>query len=538
VLKKTNLEKKTLFFKPGSFGKGPVITFFFLFLGVFSLFAQQPKDVVLVVDTSASMSSYYNEVGNYLTGPFLVENLNFNDTLHIISFGSQARLELARRILEQGDIETVSGRIWLLYPLEPASDSAGALSYAEQYVKGNIPGGRPKRVFLISDDNAENLVQASVPRFRAGGAELFFIKAASRIVSPGNRGGTPRGTTAARTPASGTGGRIQVTPPETGGRTRAPEAGGGTLNPVSETVPPAGGTLNPVSETASPADGPAPETETEMTLPPPEDTEGVSTGDSITAGGETGGGSTAGISADNQASPPVRSGSVNAGGIAVSPFLLIAAGLLLLVILALIIFMKIRGLHSSPNKVMASAGSVNKTTAGNAELLNSFATRQAEASLQGPQRRYPSRGDTNQFLTNPPMLNLFVEEQNTAIGRRNVHLLKKGSVYTVGGGNSDFLIFLVYVPPGIGQIHFDGRICTFTPLKPQYFPDLGSTPVPECIGKTVRVLSDKNYELFFRFERFKDPLIVLNQLLHSIAVPETPGTPRAVPPFRAPGTPQ
>ncbi|MDR1306306.1 MAG: VWA domain-containing protein [Treponema sp.] len=484
--------------------------FFFLFPGVFSLFAQESKDVVLVVDTSASMSSYYNEVGTYLTGPFLAENVTLNDTLHIISFGSKPRFEIARRILEQGDIETVSGRIWLLYPLEPASDSAGALSYAEQYVKSSIPGGRPKKVFLISDDNLENLVQASVPRFRAGGAELVFIKAAGRIAAvgngrenpgAGNRGGTPRENPAAL-------------PRGTGGETRTPETGG------TPAAPPETGVPNPAAENVPPAGGPAPETDSPGTGTPP------AGGPVITGGGETGNGSNNGVSVtDNPVSPPLYNGSSGNAGITALPLPLLIAGLALLVILALVIFMKARSLHASPNKVMASAGSADRTAASNAELLNSFATKQAEAALQGPQRRYHYRDDSNQFLTNPAMLNLFVEEQNTAIGRRNVHTLKKGNSYTVGGGNSDFLIFLVSVPPSIGQIYFDGSNCTFTPLKPKYFPDIGSAPVRECIGKTIRVLSDKNYELFFRFERFKDPLLVLNQLLHSIALPEAPGAP-------------
>jgi hypothetical protein len=493
----------------------PAAAFFFLFLGVFSLFAQEPKDVVLVVDTSAGMASYYNEVGAYLTGPFLAENVNVNDTLHIISFGSKPRFELARRILEQGDIETVSGRIWLLYPLEPASDSAGALSYAEQYVKSGIPGGRPKKVFLISGDNLENLVQASVPRFRAGGAELVFIKAASPIAAGGNRAGTPRQNPAAVTPPG--------TRAETGG-TRPPERG--VPHQVAENpsgAPPAGGPEAGGPETEGP--------ETGTGTPPAENPEPI-TGDGPAGGGERGNGSINGPNGsnngasltENPVSPPQDNGSGSAG-ITALPLPFFIAGLALLVILALVIFMKARSLHASPNKVMASAGSPDRTAASNAELLNSFATKQAEAALQGPQRRYHYRDDSNQFLTNPAMLNLFVEDQNTAIGRRNVHTLKKGNSYTLGGGNSDFLIFLVSVPPRIGQIYFDGSNCTFTPLKPKYFPDTGSAPIRECIGKTIRVLSDKNYELFFRFERFKDPLLVLNQLLHSIAVPEAPGAP-------------
>jgi hypothetical protein len=103
-----------------------------------------------------------------------------------------------------------------------------------------------------------------------------------------------------------------------------------------------------------------------------------------------------------------------------------------------------------------------------------------------------------------------------------VHALKKGSTFTVGGGNSDFLIFLVPLPARLGQLRYDGTNCTFTPFKPKYFPDIGGNAVNECLGKTIRILSDKNYEVFFHFERYKDPLIMLNQLLHSINVPEAP----------------
>jgi hypothetical protein len=34
-----------------------------------------------------------------------------------------------------------------------------------------------------------------------------------------------------------------------------------------------------------------------------------------------------------------------------------------------------------------------------------------------------------------------------------------------------------------------------------------------------RIVSDKNYEIRFRFERYEDPLHALNRLLHSLKVP-------------------
>jgi hypothetical protein len=119
----------------------------------------------------------------------------------------------------------------------------------------------------------------------------------------------------------------------------------------------------------------------------------------------------------------------------------------------------------------------------------------------------------------PLLLNLFVEDQNTAIGKRNIHSLKSGYSLTVGGGKSDFLIFLVPMPPNIGELSRNGSQCTFIPRKPKYFPDLGSSELRDCINKTIRVISDKNYELRFRFEIYKDPLEELNKTLHSVRVP-------------------
>jgi hypothetical protein len=119
----------------------------------------------------------------------------------------------------------------------------------------------------------------------------------------------------------------------------------------------------------------------------------------------------------------------------------------------------------------------------------------------------------------PLMLSLFVEDQNTNIGRRNVHAVKSGYSFTIGGGKSDFLIFLVPVPPRIAELRSDGAQCTLIPRKPEFFPDTGSRQVPDCIGKPIRILSERRYELIIRIDRYEDPLITLNRLLHSVDVP-------------------
>jgi hypothetical protein len=118
------------------------------------------------------------------------------------------------------------------------------------------------------------------------------------------------------------------------------------------------------------------------------------------------------------------------------------------------------------------------------------------------------------------MLSLFVEDQNTAIGRRNVHLLKAGHTLSLGGGRSDFLIFLVPIPHRIADIRFDGERCILIPHRPEFFPDNSSEPIVDCVNKTIRLISQKGYELKLRLERYRDPLDTLNKFLHSI---ENPG---------------
>jgi hypothetical protein len=136
-----------------------------------------------------------------------------------------------------------------------------------------------------------------------------------------------------------------------------------------------------------------------------------------------------------------------------------------------------------------------------------------------------SRKKTVRTCHGPLMLSLFVEDQNTNIGRRNVHTVKSGYSLSIGGGNSDFLIFLVPVPPRIAELRSDGSQCTLIPRRPEFFPDIGSRQVPDCIGKPIRIVSERRYELIIRIDRYEDPLITLNRLLHSVDVPGYPREP-------------
>ena len=484
-----------------------IFLFLFVFCIIFSVSAAD-KDVVLVLDTSSAMFSYYNETGTFLSGRFLAENLQTGDTLHIISFGAKPRLEIARRIMGAGDIETVGARIWLLYPLEPDSDPAAALNFAEQYVR-SIQGGRSKKVFVVSGNDLSSQVRAAAGRFRP--AELTFIRAGSSIgqrpAAP-PRQAAPGQAAASDKPAAGSaaGGAASVS------------ASGGPAAADPGVITDAGSIQ--AGEDKDPDDQLIPDITGNK---PGGESTGTGASQDGTGSAGTGSTGTGGLS-DTSGTAGIDQGTGYSGqsGFDIPLPYLIGGALLLLLLVLLFIIFRMRNLHSSPKKAMAQLSGAGNA-ARDAELLNSFASRQAEAALQGPHRQY-HRDNSGQLLTAPTMLNLFVEEQNAGIGRRNIHALKKGASYTVGGGNSDFKIFLVHFPPNIGRFTFDGTNGTFTPLRSEFFPDIGSSRVTECIGKTIRLLSKKNYEVFFRFEPYKDPLILMNQLLNSIRVPEPPLT--------------
>ena len=117
-------------------------------------------------------------------------------------------------------------------------------------------------------------------------------------------------------------------------------------------------------------------------------------------------------------------------------------------------------------------------------------------------------------------IELRVTEQNPHIGMRNVQSIRSGSCRSIGGGRSDFLIFLVPVPQRCAEIHYDGEICTFVPLRPEFFPELSGQPLTDCIGKEITMVSKKGYRMSLRFSKYEAPANKINRLLHCI---ETPG---------------
>ena len=561
-----------------------IAVFILIFGIIFSAAAQTPAnlsgpmDLILLYDTSASMSDYYNETADYLTGQFLTDFLRIGDTFHLISFSKSPRLEISRLVEGVGEVEAIVGRILLMYPLDPESDITGALNFAEQYAS-SLPGNRHKKIILVSDgDNNNPAVQAAITatsaRLNLKNYDLQFIKIPVTSPPPSSnrapivRQPAPPVAQVQQQPQQQT--PQQQTPQQQTPQQQTPQQQTPQQQTPQQQIPqqqqqpqqqtpqqqtpqqqqpqqqtPQQQTpqqqqpqqQTPQQQTPQ-QQQPQPETNTVTTVPEPQtnqneqfnQTENVPLTDDKTLDQKSG---------DNNQSSDTRTAVPGPGtGITQAqvinedhteiPWWLIAAIILGLLILALIIFFASRRLSSSPNRVMAQAASApadnrDRLEADRQDKIKSAAMMSSYAESQRKSKPLPADKPVvmseDQEKNGPPMLSFFVDDQNTAIGRRNIHTAKEGYRYTVGGGKSDFLIFLVPIPRNIAEVRYDGRQCTFIPLKPQFFPDIGSQQVSNCIGKSIRVLSEKKYELFIRIERYEDPLKALNKLLHSINMP-------------------
>lgn len=114
------------------------------------------------------------------------------------------------------------------------------------------------------------------------------------------------------------------------------------------------------------------------------------------------------------------------------------------------------------------------------------------------------------------MIELDVHNQNKAIGKRNVHMMKAGSRLGIGGGTSAFLVFLVRFPANVAEIRYDGLTCDLAILKPEYFPYETDVVIKDCIGRDFTIVSDKEYEVTFSLREYDDPVARLNKFLTSI----------------------
>ncbi len=686
-----------------------------LLAGVFAAAEEQrPIDLVVVLDTSSSMYASYRDVSEYVVGPMLKEFLRVGDTFHLIGFSGAPRAEISRRVEGVGDVETIVGRMLLMYPLDPYSDVIAALEYVSRYL-ADLPDTRPKTIVFISDgehapspsstyagldaEAVKTRLAETTARLKGNGWTFHFLRVpfsgeGSLAPLPGMKSSRPQVAEKAEKgePIGKAGDSAEIQPASAKKAERAQDNQGTEKNglDVSDTV---------ADLLAAPVvDWSAEESQASIGA-----IVGAIAVDFPKELGKSGRNMVIPLVVRNPSPKPVYletqsiqidgvdrmakrsfrelaprsegtlklyvtlpaeypvgrkvlkvepafTGSVRispqSGDVAVEiveanfarffsaalPALLFAVGLIAAALLAVLVIVLSRRMASAPGRVASHAASESRgaqekrrsvapaeeprtvrgeavrpasATAGRpsaagdasaagapaaapigaplsaspsaaavpsktavsagtgranppddtAALLAGFASRSAadEASRNSfLAARSAAEGETARSAPPAPipavhaaapavraerreaaplvpyevrkadariMLSLFVEDQNTMIGRRNIHLVKAGSTLSIGGGNSDFLVFLVPVPRRIAEVRFDGEKCILVPRRPEFFPDIGAEPVVDCVGKTIRVVSQKGYELKIRLDRFQDPLSTLNRFLHSIDVP-------------------
>ena len=477
--------------------KKTVLLVMFLIFVLVSVHGQNaPIDLILVLDTSSQMGSSYEYVNDYLTGSFLREFIRVGDTFHLIPFSAVPRLDVARRISGVGDVETIIGRMLLQYPVESGFNLSSALTFTEQYA-ASLPY-RDKKIVIVTLANtgAADLVNSARQRLSSSNTTIDYIQ-----VTPGRP--LTNVPVSGRTPMPGSTAPVQTAAPEP------------AFDPiVTETFGQEAFTLGSTDTSGAGTEISSDFTDTSTTT-------GSALADTPATSSST---DTTTVTSRPQTTPSATDTAGSRSSAFPSPLLIIII-LLALVILALIIYFATRNLGSKPTRVMSETVSEKKPVEKRTEKPVEH-TKELSAYAVSQTRRspYDDLSDKNKPVeispTGPLLLNLFVEEQNTAIGKRNIHSLKSGYSFTVGGSKSDdYLIFLVPIPANIGIIRRNGRELTFIPRKAKYFPDIGSKELRNCINKTIRIVSDKNYEIRFRFEMYEDPLVSLNKIMNSVRVP-------------------
>lgn len=188
-----------------------------------------------------------------------------------------------------------------------------------------------------------------------------------------------------------------------------------------------------------------------------------------------------------------------------------------------------RSAVTAPRHVLESSATGRRDNAHASKLLGAWekprASRvllpsSAESASTLPRiKREPMHYSSRVVRPGAMRITLKVLGQNPNIGMRNVRTLHSGGRASVGGTYSDFLVFLLPVPRRLAYLHYDGEDATLVPLKPEFFPDYDS-PIESCLGKDIRLVTQKGKELVLRFDRYVAPLDRINKLLHCL---ETPG---------------
>jgi len=126
-----------------------LLTFFCSF-GQETVATQPPVDLAILLDSSQSMFTYYDQVVEFVVTGIVSEYMRFGDTLHLISFSDTTQIEIAKKLQTEQDLRTAIARLYLLYPFGNSTDIITALRNSYQYIS-DLPISNRKLLVLITD---------------------------------------------------------------------------------------------------------------------------------------------------------------------------------------------------------------------------------------------------------------------------------------------------------------------------------------------------------------------------------------------------
>ncbi|MCP5514298.1 MAG: VWA domain-containing protein [Spirochaetales bacterium] len=108
-----------------------------------------------------------------------------------------------------------------------------------------------------------------------------------------------------------------------------------------------------------------------------------------------------------------------------------------------------------------------------------------------------------------------VEGQNdNLIGNRNIHSFKNGTIKTIGGGSSSYLIFLYKIKGSIAELRLENDKYLFNPVDSFYFPETGENVINDALNRKIKIKTDKGHIIFIKFMEYISPLEKINSIMH------------------------
>ena len=127
------------------------LALFLLLILALSPLSAEEKDVIIMVDISASIDPYFNEMLEYLRTDLLKGRLDRGNTLHLLSFSGIPEIELSVPIHDDADRTKIFTKLTFLQSIGLYTDLVSAINFLLTY-SDNLPQKlRAKEIFLLTD---------------------------------------------------------------------------------------------------------------------------------------------------------------------------------------------------------------------------------------------------------------------------------------------------------------------------------------------------------------------------------------------------